>query len=119
MNTDKTIKNIISHDVTIVGSLKFSSDFVIDGHVEGEVISKGNLTVGDNAYIKGEIRTKSLTIYGKIEGNIFVDERCHLKSSGLLNGDIETGSLAIEEGACFSGRSMIKGKAKQDKNPSA
>ena len=54
-----TSKNVLSSDVEIKGSIKFSQDLIIDGRIEGEVISDGNLTIGENADIKGEIRTKS------------------------------------------------------------
>jgi len=67
--------------------------------IEGEVNSDGNLTVGENARVKGEIKTKSVTVFGKAEGNITVTDRCELKSNAELHGDISAGTLAIEEGA--------------------
>ncbi len=105
-NTD-SFKNVLSSDVTIVGSLKFTNDLVVDGQIEGEVISEGDLTVGDNAKITGEIKTKSVVVYGAIEGNVTVQERCLLKSSASLMGDVCAGVLSIEEGAAFSGRSSV------------
>jgi cytoskeletal protein CcmA (bactofilin family) len=100
-------KNILSSDVEIKGSLKFSNDLVIDGRIEGEVTSDGSLTVGENARIKGEIKTKSCTVFGKVEGNITVSDRCELKSSAELVGDVKAKTLAIEEGAQFMGKSIV------------
>jgi len=100
-------KNILSNDVEIYGNLKFSHDLIIDGKIEGEVNSDGNLTVGENARVKGEIKTKSVTVFGKVEGNITVTERCELKSNAELIGDIRAGTLAIEEGAAFMGASTV------------
>lgn len=105
-------KNILSNDVEIVGNLKFSHDLIIDGKIEGEVISDGNLTVGENAKVKGEIKTKSVTVFGKVEGNITVTERCELKSNAELVGDIRAGTLSIEEGAAFMGASTVGAAAK-------
>ena len=48
-----TNKNILSSDVEIKGSLKFSNDLIIDGRIEGEVTSDGSLTVGENALVIG------------------------------------------------------------------
>jgi cytoskeletal protein CcmA (bactofilin family) len=108
-------KNVLSNDVEIKGSIKFSHDLIIDGKIEGEVISDGSLTVGENALIKGEVKTRSVIIFGKVEGNITVQERCELKSNAILVGDIAAGTLAIEEGATFMGQSQV-GK-KPDSKP--
>jgi cytoskeletal protein CcmA (bactofilin family) len=87
-------KNVLANDVEIKGSIKFSHDLIIDGKIEGEVHSDGSLTVGENALIKGEIKTRSVTIFGKVEGNITVQERCELKTNAVLVGDIAAGTLA-------------------------
>ena len=110
-------KNVLSNDVEIKGSIKFSHDLIIDGKIEGEVQSDGSLTVGENALIKGEIKTRSVIIFGKVEGNITVQERCELKSNAILVGDISAGTLSIEEGATFMGQSSV-GK-KPDSRPAA
>lgn len=106
-------KNILSSDVEIKGSLKFSNDLVIDGRIEGEVTSDGSLTVGENARIKGEIKTKSCIVFGKVEGNITVTERCELKQSAELSGDVRAKTLSIEEGAAFMGKSIVGAAAAQ------
>lgn len=100
-------KNVLSNDVEIKGSIKFSHDLIIDGKIEGEVISDGSLTIGENALIKGEVKTRSVIIFGKVEGNITVTERCELKSNAILVGDIGAGTLSIEEGATFMGQSQV------------
>lgn len=102
-----TTKNILSSDVEIKGSLKFQNELTIDGKIEGEITSSGVLTVGENAEIKGEIKTKSVTVLGKVHGNITVEERCELKSHATLYGDLKATRLVIEEGATFVGKSEV------------
>lgn len=104
-------KNYLANDVEIKGSLKFSNDLIIEGKIEGEVISDGTLTVGENANIIGEIRTRSVTVFGRVNGNVTVTERCELKTNSLLEGDITAGTLSIEEGASFNGKSSVGRKA--------
>lgn len=100
-------KNILSSDVEIKGSLKFQNELTIDGKIEGEIISQGNLTIGENAEIRGEIKTKSVTVLGKVHGNITVEERCELKTRAQLIGDLKAARLTIEEGATFVGKSEV------------
>src|ERR1700746_1142227 len=100
-------KDILSSDVEMKGSMKFQKELLIDGKVEGDINSDGILTVGENAEIRGEIKTKSITVYGKVHGNITVAERCELKSKCVLQGDLKAARLTIEEGATFIGKSEV------------
>jgi len=104
-------KDVLSSDVEIKGSIKFQKELLIDGKVEGEIHSDGVLTIGENADIRGEIKTKSITVYGKVQGNITVGERCELKSRCTLQGDLKAARLVIEEGATFIGKSEVTSSA--------
>jgi cytoskeletal protein CcmA (bactofilin family) len=100
-------KDILSSDVEIKGSIKFQKELLIDGKVEGEINSEGVLTIGENADIRGEIKTKAIVVFGKVHGNITVSERCELKSKCTLQGDLKAARLVIEEGATFIGKSEV------------
>src|SRR5712691_10186502 len=100
-------KDILSSDVEIKGSIKFQKELLIDGKVEGEINSDGVLTIGENADIRGAIKTKSITVYGKVQGNIMVGERCELKACCTLQGDLKAARLVVEEGATFIGKSDV------------
>src|SRR5205809_6422929 len=100
-------KDVLSSDVEIKGSIKLQKERLIDGKVEGEINSDGVLTIGENADIRGEIKTKSITVYGKVHGNITVAERAELKSKCTLQGDLKAARLVIEEGATFIGKSEV------------
>src|SRR2546421_12979023 len=97
-------KDILSSDVEIKGSIKFQKELLIDGKVEGDINSDGILTVGENAEIRGEIKTKSITVYGKVHGNITVATRCELKSKCVCEGALKAARIVIEEGASFMGK---------------
>ena len=112
-------KDVLSSDVEIKGSIKFQKELLIDGKVEGEIHSDGVLTIGENADIRGEIKTKSITVYGKVQGNITVGERCELKSRCTLQGDLKATRLVIEEGATFIGKSEVTSGASKMNSSSA
>jgi cytoskeletal protein CcmA (bactofilin family) len=80
---------------------------VIDGKVEGTIDSVGRLTVGKNAYIRGEIRTRSATVHGTVDGNLTAGERCELRSGCTLRGEIEAPRLVVDEDATFIGSAAI------------
>lgn len=100
-------RNVLSTDVTINGKIKFSNDLVVDGKIDGEVESDGSLTVGENAHLKAEIKTRSIIVYGKVHGNIDVMDKVELKANSELVGNIKAASLSIEPGAIFVGKSTV------------
>src|SRR5205814_1369433 len=74
---------------------------------EGEIESDGAVTIGESANVRGEVRTRSITIHGRIQGKIVVTGRCELKARCVLQGDLKAGRLVIEEGATFIGKSEV------------
>ena len=96
--------NVLSSGIEITGSIRFSNDMIIDGKIEGEIISeKGRVTIGENAAIKGNVTAGDVKVFGKVEGKI-TSERCELKAKSRLDGDIKAKMFSMEEGAQLSGR---------------
>ncbi len=104
-NSSSAGKCTLSSDVEIEGSITFQKELLIDGKVRGQINSDGVLTIGENAHIRGEIKTKYVTVHGKVNGRITA-ERCELKSKCSVRGDLKAARLIIEEGATFIGRSL-------------
>ena len=98
-------KCTLSSNVEIDGSITFQKELVIDGKVQGQINSDGLLTIGEKAEIRGDIKSKTVTVHGKVHGNITA-ERCELKSKCSLQGDLAAARLIVEEGATFIGSSV-------------
>lgn len=105
--TTPTARGFLSSEVSIEGDLSFRNELLIDGKVNGKINAAGALTVGRNARVRGEVRVKSLTVQGTIEGNVFASERCVLEPGATLRGDVESPRLALDENASFLGRAKI------------
>jgi cytoskeletal protein CcmA (bactofilin family) len=100
-------RTTLSSGVSIKGSVKFRSELVIDGNVEGTIDSIGRLTVGRNGHVRGEIRTRSVTIHGTVDGNLSANEKCELRAGCTLRGDIETSRLVVDDDVTFIGSAEI------------
>ena len=102
-------RNVLNYDVSVVGTLRFTDDLLVDGSVEGEITSDGVLTVGANASIqagdknKVAVRTQSAIIHGKVVGDIVVTDRVELAATAELVGDVTASKISIQEGAVFVG----------------
>ena len=106
-------RNVLNYDVSVVGTLRFTDDLLVDGSVEGEITSDGVLTVGANASIQaGEknkvaVRTQSAIIHGKVVGDIVVTDRVVLAATAEVVGDVTAAKISIEEGAVFVGMCRV------------
>ncbi len=101
---------LLSSGVSIKGSVRFQSELLIDGEVEGTIDSPGTLTIGKQARIRGEIKVKSVVVQGTVEGNISATERCELQAGCTLHGDIEAPRLVVDENATFFGSAKVATK---------
>lgn len=110
-------KNVLANDVEVKGSIKFTNELIFDGKIEGEIESPGILTIGKNADVHGEIKTKAVVVYGSVTGNIIVQEKCELKASSTLTGDLKAMRIIIEEGATFIGKSEVTPNKTASKAP--
>jgi cytoskeletal protein CcmA (bactofilin family) len=106
----------LSSGVAIKGTVRFQKELMIDCEVDGRIDSQGRLTVGKQAKIKGDIKTRSVIVDGTVNGNITAAERCELRAGCTVNGDIEAPRLVVDEAASFVGSAKI---ATQKQAPAA
>jgi cytoskeletal protein CcmA (bactofilin family) len=103
----------IGKSVSIKGELSGSEDIYVDGQLEGTITLAGNsVTVGPNGRVKANITAKNLTVGGTLDGNVHASERTELRKTAVVNGDVQTRRIAIEEGAYFKGKLEILGEPK-------
>jgi cytoskeletal protein CcmA (bactofilin family) len=100
--------NHLFANIEIQGSLTFSKELRMDGRIEGDVHSTGPLVIGEQAVIKGAVNTRSVIVHGRVEGNITVLERCEVKATAIVLGNITAATFSIEEGATFCGHSQVR-----------
>jgi cytoskeletal protein CcmA (bactofilin family) len=94
----------LGKSVVIKGEVTGSEDLYLDGQVDGAIDLKGNrLTIGPNGRVKANISARTAVIHGKLEGNIHASDRVDLKQSAIVNGDIVTQRISIDDGAFFKG----------------
>ena len=104
---DNPVKTAIGCGTIIEGKFRFDSPVRIDGELSGEILSDSILIVGETAVIKAQVKVGSLIIYGKVIGDIIADELVYIKHDGILDGNVTTARIAIDEGGYFKGQCVI------------
>jgi cytoskeletal protein CcmA (bactofilin family) len=102
----------IGKSVVIKGELSGSEDLYVDGNVEGSIeLRNHSLTVGPNGNVKASVSAKAVVVQGKLDGAVIASERVDLRKSAIVNGDVTTQRIAIEEGAFLKGKVDIQKEA--------
>jgi cytoskeletal protein CcmA (bactofilin family) len=99
----KEIRTILGEGAHFNGVLSFEGAVRIDGKVDGEIVSKGTLLVGEKSIIQADIKTECIVIGGRICGNVIASDRMEMLANAEICGNIQTPLLKIEEGAIFQG----------------
>lgn len=97
----------ISIGTEIKGNLVSQSDIRIDGAFEGDLIAGGKLVIGESAIIKGNIICSSADVWGRIDGELTVEDAITFKSNSKFFGNLKTGRICIEMGTVFNGTCRI------------
>ena len=93
----------ISVGTLVKGEITSPNDIRIDGHLEGKVVSKGRVVVGDKAVIEGDVVCDNVDFSGKINGSLIVKDTLSLKKDCRVNGGLHIKKLIVELGAHFDG----------------
>ena len=95
------------------GIMTYEGTIRVDGKIEGEIMTKGTLIIGDTAEINAEINAGTIISSGKVNGNLVAREKIQLLNPAFLTGSIKTPHLLIEEGVKFNGTCDM-GKTKDE-----
>jgi cytoskeletal protein CcmA (bactofilin family) len=90
------------------GKLSFKDTVRIDGRFRGEISSDNTLIVGESGEIEAAIQSKSVVVSGIVTGDIFASQKVVLHKTACVQGDVETVTLVIEEGAVLNGQVKMK-----------
>ena len=103
----RTGTTVIAAGTRLVGSLTLTDSFHLDGAMEGNLESEGDVSIGQSGEFEGDIKARRVVISGHFNGTIDCS-RLEIVSTGRVTGEIQISELVIESGGHFSGSSRIK-----------
>lgn len=108
------VETVIGRGTHFNGSLTAVGTLRIDGKVEGQIVHRGDVVIGETGVVEASIQARNVTIAGEVRGGIEAEGKLELVATGKLSGDIKAGALIISEGALFQGSSAMSraGEAK-------
>ena len=117
-NRSGRVQARIGKTVKIKGELTGSEDFHVDGEIEGTIELPDNaLVVGPNGNVRAQVKARSITIWGNLEGKVHASEGVEVRKTGSLTGDLVTARIVTEDGAVFRGSIILKPETNEKSPP--
>jgi len=105
--------NIIGMETHFTGDIETFGNIRIEGRVTGNIKTKSKIVLGQFANVEGNIFAQNAELSGRLKGKIHVYDTLILKPSSIVEGQIKTNILLIEQGATFSGACNMASKGKE------
>lgn len=100
-------------DASMTGSLAFRDpvNLQINGRFEGNLDTRGKLSIGEKAQVKANIQGESITIAGLVEGVVIATSRVELLGSARVTGKVVSPQVVMQQGAVLHGQIEMLGLA--------
>jgi len=100
----------VGEEVTFKGTIRYQGTVRVDGRLEGEIYTDGNLIIGQKAVITAKIHAGTIMSQGKITGEVEAKHRVKLLCPAVFDGTITTPLLSMDEGVMFNGTCNMPNK---------
>ncbi|MDF3001095.1 MAG: polymer-forming cytoskeletal protein [Bacillota bacterium] len=92
---------------SVVGDLAGHS-FTLNGcTIQGNIKAKGNVTIGQNTVVVGDIIAENIKINGKVKGNLVITKMSEFFENALLAGDVRSQTISMSQGAKLHGNVSV------------
>ncbi len=103
----KASATVIGEGTFIRGGIETTGSIFVDGKFEGVIVAGESLTIGKTGEVIGDIKTKTLTVSGMLDGLIDAED-VNILQSGKILGKMQYQNLEIEKNGIFEGEGKMK-----------
>ena len=118
LNPD-SVDTIIGTNTVIEGFLESQGTIRVDGKVKGDIKAAGDVFVGTNGTVTGNINASNVYLSGAVEGNVTTKGVLRILSTAKLIGDIFVKSFVTDEGGILQGKCTMIETTESEKSVSA
>lgn len=87
----------------LIGDISANSSLRLDGEIVGNIQCNGKFVLGQDGVVIGDINATEVEIEGKVEGQIIAEVLLTLHQTAIVQGNIQTARIVIEDGAHLEG----------------
>lgn len=94
---------LLAKGVVLRGEIHVEGTVRIDGRLDGDIQTKGQVIIGEDGLVQGSITAGTVVSSGRIRAKVTANERVQLLKTATLIGEVLTPVLIMEEGAKLQG----------------
>ena len=95
--------SVIGQGTAVRGNVRGEGSIEIYGRVDGNVLVTGDVTLGENASVNGDVSGARISVGGAVTGDLTGTEAVIIERAAQITGDITAPRVGIEEGARVRG----------------
>jgi len=103
--------SVIGRGTVVRGNVRGNGNLEILGRVEGDVNVGGEIVLGDEAAVKGNISGASVTVAGAVQGDVRASDAVLLERGARVVGDLTAPRIGVSTGA------LVRGLVRTDGEP--
>lgn len=105
---------LIGVGTKVKGSIISKENIRVEGSINGKIDCEGKVFMGNESHLVVDLKTYEVNIDGTFEGDIKAEKQLVIGSNGVMNGNMSTPSLIVENGAVLNGKvEMPRNKEEQ------
>lgn len=98
---------VIGEKSQVNGDILTEGSVFLDGKIEGNVTSQGQVVVSQKSSVTGSIKAQAVELYGKCKGNVETKTSLVIYGDASLIGDVVCESLTTTPGCEFQGNVQV------------
>lgn len=99
--------SIVGPGMRVVGDCETEGTLRIEGSVQGTVRAGKAVVVGKDGVVDGDIITQDAVVGGQVTGSISAESRLELQATCVVEGQIQSRRIKLEEGGKMNGTVQI------------
>jgi cytoskeletal protein CcmA (bactofilin family) len=101
--TKPMANTVIGSSIVVDGEISGEEPITILGTVKGKVAVAQGVIVEAGATVEADIEGQTITISGKVTGNVTARERLELRPESKMVGNAKAPRIVVADGATFKG----------------
>ncbi len=100
--------NKIGKGTVAEGTINSEGEIRLEGVIKGLLVCQSKVVIGPTGEAHGDVDCQVADISGKIVGTLKVKDILFLRSTAVIEGDVFTHKMVMEEGAVLDGNCSMK-----------
>lgn len=95
---------VVGEGISLSGEIEACDVLIVEGTIEAALKGAKILEIAESGVFYGTVEIEEATVAGRFEGDLTVNGRLTIRSSGSITGSISYKELAVEAGAVLDGK---------------